>query len=76
MSSLEIGDTKNASESSKDQNAEQVVTVFDLASEIEKSLKDVMHQVLENDKEFQERFQSIEEKLKAMESQSTSSDYS
>lgn len=49
-------------------NEENVVTVFDLASEIEQSLKDVIGQVEDNDKQFQKSFKSIQEKLKKLES--------
>ncbi|CAI2031279.1 hypothetical protein SEUBUCD646_0H03340 [Saccharomyces eubayanus] len=45
------------------EDSENVVTVFDLASEIEKSLKDVQRQMKENDDEFSRSIQAIEERL-------------
>lgn len=45
------------------EDSESIVTVFDLASEIEKSLKDVQRQMKENDDEFSRSIQAIEDKL-------------
>ena len=47
-------------------DAENIVTVFDLANEIEKSLKDVQRQMKENDDEFSRSIQAIEDKLNKM----------
>lgn len=40
--------------------------MFDLANEIEKSLKDVQRQMKENDDEFSRSIQAIEDKLNKM----------
>ena len=40
-------------------DAENIVTVFDLANEIEKSLKDVQRQMKENDDEFSRSIQAV-----------------
>ncbi|EJS41616.1 YOR304C-A [Saccharomyces arboricola H-6] len=45
------------------EDPENVVTVFDLANEIEKSLKDVQRQMKENDDEFSRSIQAIEDRL-------------
>lgn len=47
-------------------DTENIVTVFDLANEIEKSLKDVQRQMKENDDEFSRSIQAIEDKLNKM----------
>ncbi|SCU90023.1 LADA_0F01332g1_1 [Lachancea dasiensis] len=52
---------------STSENGEQVVTVFDLATEIEQSLKKVLSEVQEIDKEFQKQFEAIDRRLKSFE---------
>ena len=47
-------------------DSENVVTVFDLANEIEKSLKDVQKQMKENDEQFSRSIQAIENKLEKL----------
>ncbi|SCU98328.1 LAFA_0G17172g1_1 [Lachancea sp. 'fantastica'] len=52
---------------SKTENSEQIVTVFDLATEIEHSLQKLIEDVKSNDREFQEQFESIQKGLKSLE---------
>ncbi|CEP62299.1 Bil1p LALA0_S05e02432g [Lachancea lanzarotensis] len=57
--------SRNTASESKTENGEQTVTVFDLATEIEQSLQQVIEDVKGNDREFQEQFESIQKRLKS-----------
>ncbi|KAL3234820.1 hypothetical protein RNJ44_02608 [Nakaseomyces bracarensis] len=50
----------------KTESSPDVVTVFDIASEIEGLLMDVQRQVSDNDAQFQKSISAIENKLKLM----------
>ncbi|SCU91577.1 LAME_0E13036g1_1 [Lachancea meyersii CBS 8951] len=68
MSSLDVSEKPaGLAEESKIENGEQVVTVFDLATEIEQSLQKVMEDVRKNDLEFQEQFEAIQKRLRSLE---------
>lgn len=61
-----IPENSKTDNTSKTQKAEDIVTVFDIASEIEGLLMDVQRQVAENDVQFQKSISAIETKLKLM----------
>ncbi|AAS53911.1 AFR540Cp [Eremothecium gossypii ATCC 10895] len=50
-----------------EQNAEKIVTVFDLASEIEQSLNQALEHVEKNEAQFQQTLKDIHERLKRLE---------
>lgn len=61
-----IPETTNDETSTPKETTEDVVTVFDIASEIEGLLMDVQAQVADNDAQFQKSISAIETKLKLM----------
>ncbi|AET37709.1 Bil1p Ecym_1484 [Eremothecium cymbalariae DBVPG len=61
VNSSSSANTQNGSEFTK--NAEQVVTVFDLASEIEQSLNQALAQIEANESQFEKSLISIHERL-------------
>ncbi|SCV05048.1 LANO_0G17326g1_1 [Lachancea nothofagi CBS 11611] len=68
MSSLEVRKESGSSQTeTKPESSEQVVTVFDLATEIEQSLQKVMKDIEGNDQEFQEQYKAIERRLRSLE---------
>ncbi|KAM3160250.1 hypothetical protein ACU8KH_06590 [Lachancea thermotolerans] len=68
MSSLQLSvKPRNTGQEDKSKNGEQVVTVFDLATEIEQSLKTAITDIKANDREFKQQYELIEKKLKDLE---------
>ncbi|CUS20912.1 LAQU0S02e01200g1_1 [Lachancea quebecensis] len=68
MSSLQLSiEPRDNGQEDKSKNGEQVVTVFDLATEIEQSLKTAIKDIQANDKEFKQQYELIEKKLKDLE---------
>ncbi|SCU84935.1 LAMI_0C09472g1_1 [Lachancea mirantina] len=70
MSSLNVEvKSDSLSDGSKPDNGDQVVTVFDLASEIEQSINSIVKQVEKNDKEFEARYDTILKTIESLEEQ-------
>lgn len=65
--SIVIPEKKGSQVESANANAENVVTVFDLASEIEQLLSSVLKQVENQDRVLNERLDSILSRLDALE---------
>lgn len=57
---------KGSSDEDVSENGEHIVTVFDLATEIEQSLQNVMKEMESNDQEFKKQYEVIEKKLQQL----------
>lgn len=67
MSSLDVSvKPKGSSDEDVSENGEHIVTVFDLATEIEQSLQNVMKEMESNDQEFKKQYEVIEKKLQQL----------
>ncbi|AMD20234.1 HDL510Wp [Eremothecium sinecaudum] len=64
----ESSQTVSGSDSASDNKVvEQVITVFELSSEIEQSLKHVLEEIDKNETQFQKSLKSIHTQLRALE---------